>query len=225
MSGAAGRGPAGRATATGALEVRDAVVRRGEFEVTVDLTVAPGEVLALTGPNGTGKSSVLAALAGLLPLDGGTIALGGEMFDGDTAWVPPETRGVGLVPQQHLLFGHLSSLENVAFGLRARGMRRREARAEAHAWLERLGLADRAHLRADRLSGGQSQRVALARALAASPRLVLLDEPFAALDVRVRDDVRALVADALRELAIPAVLVTHDAGEVETLATRELSLR
>lgn len=213
------------ATATGALEVRDAVVRRGDFEVTVDLSVAPGEVLALTGPNGTGKSSVLAALAGLLPLHGGAITLGGEVLDGDAAWVPPERRGVGLVPQQHLLFGHLSALENVAFGLRARGMRRRDARAEGHAWLERLGLTDRAHLRADRLSGGQSQRVAIARALAASPRLVLLDEPFAALDVRVRDDVRALVADALRELAIPAVLVTHDAGEVETLATRELSLR
>ncbi|GMA33331.1 ABC transporter ATP-binding protein [Litorihabitans aurantiacus] len=212
--------PAGR----GALELRDAVVRRGDFEVRLDLRVDPGEVLALTGPNGTGKSSLLAALAGTLPLASGSLSLGGEVLDGVAAWVPPERRGVGLVPQQHLLFGHLSAVENVAYGLRARGVRRRVARAEAAGWLDRLGLSDRAHLRADALSGGQSQRVAIARALAAHPAYVLLDEPFAALDVGVRADVRALVADALRELAVPAVLVTHDEADVDALATRAVAL-
>ncbi|PWD51407.1 hypothetical protein C8046_12805 [Serinibacter arcticus] len=209
---------------SGTLEVRDAVVRRGEFEVRLDLRIGPGEVVALTGPNGAGKSSLLGAVAGLVPLVSGEVALGGAVLDGEAAFVPPERRGVGLVPQQHLLFGHLTALENVAYGLRARGVHRREARAEAGEWLDRLGLADRAQLRADRLSGGQSQRVAIARALASRPRAVLLDEPFAALDIRVRDDVRRLVRDALVELGVPALLVTHDPAEVDQLATREVRL-
>lgn len=212
------------ASVSGALELRDAVVTRGSFAVSLSLRVEPGEVVALSGPNGTGKSSLLAAVAGLLPLTSGSLALGQDVLDDDEAWVPPERRGIGLVPQQHLLFGHLSALENAAYGLRSRGVHRREARARAGEWLEWLGLADRAHLRADRLSGGQSQRVALARALACRPRLVLLDEPFAALDVGIRDDVRRLVATALAELNVPAILVTHEPGEVDQLATREVAL-
>lgn len=208
----------------GALELDGAVVARGAFEVSLDLRVEPGEVVAITGPNGTGKSSLLAAVAGLVPLTAGALRLGDRVLDDDVTWVPPEDRGTGLVPQQHTLFGHLSALENAAYGLRARGVSRGEARATAHGWLERLDLGDRAHLRADRLSGGQSQRVAIARALVAGPRVVLLDESFAAIDARLRAPVIDLVADALAELGVPALLVSHDVGEVARLAHREVRL-
>ncbi len=192
------------------------MVRRGAFRLDVALSAAPGEVVALLGPNGAGKTTALRALAGLSPLDGGRLRLDGE----DLAPLPAERRPVGVVFQDHLLFPHLSALDNVAFGLRCQGVPRREARAEAARWLERVGLAEHAAARPRRLSGGQSQRVALARALATRPRLLLLDEPLAALDARTRLETRATLRHHLEEFEAVAVLVTHDPLDAMVLADR-----
>ena len=201
------------------------VVDRGLLHLDVSLAAAPGEVLCVVGPNGSGKSTLLWALAGLVPLAGGRVTLDGTVLDDVAArvHVPAAARRVGLVPQSHVLFAHLSALENVAFGLRARGVRAADARATAHAAIERVGLAGHAGERSDRLSGGQSQRVALARALVVSPRVLLLDEPFAALDREARPQLHALVRD-VADAGTPVVLVTHDAAEAEALGTRTLRL-
>ncbi|MEU6811398.1 ABC transporter ATP-binding protein [Streptomyces sp. NPDC046831] len=192
------------------------VVDRGSFRLDVALTAAPGDVVALLGPNGAGKTTALRALAGLLPLTGGHLRLDGVALDR----TPPEERPVGVVFQDYLLFPHLSALDNVAFGPRCHGAGRREARALAAAWLERMGLADHADARPRRLSGGQAQRVALARALATGPRLLLLDEPLAALDARTRLEVRARLRRHLAEFEAVAVLVTHDPLDAMVLADR-----
>jgi molybdate transport system ATP-binding protein len=184
--------------------------------------VEPGEVAALLGPNGAGKTTVLRALAGLLRLDGGRVLLDGRVLE-DAAQrvrVPAERRPVGMVFQDYLLFPHLSVVENVAFGLRARGVRRAAARRTAQGWLERLGLAGLADASPSTLSGGQQQRVALARALATDPRLLLLDEPLAALDVSIRAEVRRDLRRHLREFAGVNLLVTHDPLEAIALADR-----
>jgi len=198
------------------------MVDRGEFSLDVELTARPGEVLALLGPNGAGKTTALRALAGLTPLTGGRLSLDGEVLEEPAARlrVPTEDRPVGVVFQDYLLFPHLSALDNVAFGLRTRGLRRAEARAEAAHWLERVGLADHAAARPRALSGGQAQRVALARALAPKPRLLLLDEPMAALDARTRLDVRAQLRRHLADFDAVAVLVTHDPLDAMVLADR-----
>jgi molybdate transport system ATP-binding protein len=184
--------------------------------------VAPGEVAALLGPNGAGKTTVLRALAGLLRLAGGRVVLDGSVLEDPArrVRVPVERRPVGMVFQDYLLFPHLSALENVAFGLRARGVRRGAARRTARAWLERLGLPDVADAGPRTLSGGQQQRVALARALATDPRMLLLDEPLAALDVSIRAEVRRDLRRHLREFAGVNLLVTHDPLEAIALADR-----
>ncbi|MFI7005022.1 ABC transporter ATP-binding protein [Streptomyces sp. NPDC050145] len=192
------------------------VVDRGDFHLDIALSAAPGDVVALLGPNGAGKSTALRALAGLAPLDAGHLRLDGVPLD-DT---PPESRPVGVVFQDYLLFPHLSALDNVAFGPRCQGVSKAEARAQAHTWLDRMGLADHAGAKPRRLSGGQAQRVALARALATRPRLLLLDEPLAALDARTRLDVRAQLRRHLAEFEAVAVLVTHDPLDAMVLADR-----
>ncbi|MFF4489609.1 ABC transporter ATP-binding protein [Streptomyces sp. NPDC001544] len=190
------------------------VVERGSFRLDVALTAAPGDVVALLGPNGAGKTTALRALAGLVPLTGGHLRLDGAELDGTR----PEARPVGVVFQDYLLFPHLSALDNVAFGPRCQGAGKAEARARAAEWLERMGLAEHASARPRRLSGGQAQRVALARALATRPRLLLLDEPLAALDARTRLDVRARLRHHLAEFEAVAVLVTHDPLDAMVLA-------
>ncbi|MGW4550165.1 ABC transporter ATP-binding protein [Streptomyces violaceorubidus] len=192
------------------------VVDRGTFRLDVALTAAPGEVVALLGPNGAGKTTALRALAGLVPLSGGHLRLDGAELDR----TPPESRPVGVVFQDYLLFPHLTALDNVAFGPRCRGARKAEARARAAAWLDRMGLAGHADAKPRRLSGGQAQRVALARALATGPRLLLLDEPLAALDARTRLEVRAQLRRHLAEFEAVAVLVTHDPLDAMVLADR-----
>jgi len=183
-------------------------------------------VAALLGPNGAGKTTVLRALAGLLPLAEGRVVLDGQVLEdvGPASRVlvrvPAERRPVGMVFQDYLLFPHLSAVENVAFGLRSRGMRRGEARRVAAGWLERLGLAGIGDARPGTLSGGQQQRVALARALATDPRMMLLDEPLAALDVSIRAEVRRDLRRRLREFAGVNLLVTHDPLEAIALADR-----
>jgi molybdate transport system ATP-binding protein len=194
----------------------------GGFTLDVALDVAAGEILAVLGPNGSGKSTLLRALSGLRPLDRGSIVLDGDVLDDPATdtFVVPEARSVGVVFQEHLLFDHLSALENVAFGLRARGVRTSDARTRARDRLERVGLADFAETRPSRLSGGQAQRVALARALAIDPALLLLDEPLAALDVRTRQDVRRSLRDHLATFPGVRVLVTHDPIDAYALADR-----
>ena len=193
---------------------------RGSLALDAELEVAPGTVLALLGPNGAGKSSALQALAGLVPLDGGSIELAGRVLDrpADGTFVRTADREVGMVFQDYLLFPHLSALENVAFGLRARGVRAGQARRSARAWLERMGLDGSASLRPGALSGGQAQRVALARALAPGPRLLLLDEPLAALDAGTRMHVRSDLRSHLADYAGCTVLVTHDPLDAMVLA-------
>ena len=192
------------------------------FRLDVTLTARPGEVLALLGPNGAGKTTALRALAGLTPLTAGQLSLDGRTLERPDARlrIAPEDRPVGVVFQDYLLFPHLSAVDNVAFGLRTRGVRKAAARADALGWLDRVGLADHATARPRALSGGQQQRVALARALAPRPRLLLLDEPMAALDARTRLDVRSQLRRHLAAFDAVAVLVTHDPLDAMVLADR-----
>ncbi|HEX4697750.1 MAG TPA: ABC transporter ATP-binding protein [Actinomycetes bacterium] len=197
-------------------------LRRGGLVVDLRLDVAPGETVVLLGPNGAGKSTALRVLAGLLGCDDGEVRLDDEVLE-DTAsgrFVATQDRAVGVVFQDYLLFPHLSARENVAFGLRARGVERSAARGEADRWLERVGLSSYAGRRPRQLSGGQAQRVALARALASEPRLLLLDEPLAALDAGTRLDVRADLRRHLRGFVGASVVVTHDALDAMVLADR-----
>ncbi|MEU6077932.1 ABC transporter ATP-binding protein [Micromonospora sp. NPDC047074] len=198
------------------------VVDRGGFRLDVPLRVAAGEVVALLGPNGAGKTTALRALAGLLPLTAGHLTLDGVDLDrpGRRAWTPTERRPIGVVFQDYLLFPHLRAWENVAFGPRRHGADRRTARETAHAWLDRVGLAEHAHRRPRQLSGGQAQRVALARALAVAPALLLLDEPLAALDARTRLDTRAELHRHLVAHPGATLLVTHDPLDALVLADR-----
>jgi len=199
---------------------------RGDFRLDVDLQASAGEVVAVLGPNGSGKTTALRLLAGLLALDAGHIRLDGAPLDEPAigTFEVPEHRAVSVVFQDYLLFPHLTSLENVAFGLRARGLAAAAARTEAAEWLARFGLADKVGDRPARLSGGQSQRVALARALAPSPKLLLLDEPLAALDAGTRTTVRRDLRRHLDDFAGTTILVTHDPLDAIALATRVVIL-
>jgi len=199
----------------------DLHVTRGAFQLDLELTVEPGEVVALLGPNGAGKSTAIRAIAGLLPITSGEIRLGDDLWD-----APPrvfrsaDRRPIGVVFQDYLLFNHLSALENVAFGLRARGTPKQTARAEAARWLETVGLSEYARTRPRSLSGGQAQRVALVRALATSPDLLLLDEPLAALDASTTLHVRAELSQRLGRYDGRTLLVTHDPLDAMVLADR-----
>ncbi len=196
------------------------MVDRVRCRLDINLTVQPGRVLALLGPNGAGKSTALRALAGLTALDAGRIVLDDRVLDDPAAGMllPPAHRGVGVVFQDYLLVPHLSALDNVAFGLRAGGAARRSARQTALGWLERVGLSELAAAKPAALSGGQAQRVALARALAPAPRLLLLDEPLAALDASTTMAVRSDLRRHLQEVAGCTVLVTHDPLDAMVLA-------
>ncbi|MEU0132875.1 ABC transporter ATP-binding protein [Streptomyces sp. NPDC006296] len=205
----------GRAASGAGLDAR-LVVERGAFRLDVALTARPGDVVALLGPNGAGKTTALRALAGLTPLTGGHLRLDGAPWER----TPPEFRPVGVVFQDYLLFPHLSALDNVAFGPRCQGVAKAAAREQAADWLRRLGLAEHLGVKPRKLSGGQAQRVALARALATRPRLLLLDEPLAALDARTRLEVRSQLRRHLAEFEAVAVLVTHDPLDAMVLADR-----
>jgi len=194
----------------------------GTLDLRAELDVQPGELLALLGPNGAGKSTVLRCLAGLAPLDSGRITLDDLVVDDperDT-FVEPEERSIGFVFQNYLLFEHMSVLENVAFGLRARRTTKAVARRTAHEWLDRVGLAEYAQQRPSALSGGQAQRAALARALATNPRLLLLDEPLSALDAGTRSSVRRDLRRHLSTFDGMRLLVTHDPIDAYALADR-----
>ncbi|WP_405852014.1 ABC transporter permease [Streptomyces sp. NBC_00090] len=184
------------------------------------LDADPGTTIAVVGPNGAGKTTLLRALLGLTPRAHATLRLG----DADVTTLPPHRRQVAWVPQDGALFPHLSALSNTAYGLRAGGVPRAEARRAAQAWLDRLGVGHLAHRRPAQLSGGQAQRVALARALAARPRLLLLDEPLAALDQTTRAHVRHTLRTHLAGFGGVCLIVTHDPVEAVSLADRVLVL-
>jgi ABC-type sulfate/molybdate transport systems ATPase subunit len=187
--------------------------------VQAEVSCPEGQVLAVSGPNGAGKSSLLRALAGVDPSTGEVEVRGRSM-----AGLPPYRREVGWVPQQVALLPHLSARDNAAYALRARGVRRRPARERAQAWLERLGIGELGDVRPAALSGGQAARVALARALVHEPALLLLDEPFVAVDVPARAAVREQVREAVRATRCAALLVTHDPLDLEVLADGVLRL-
>ena len=195
-----------------------------ERGLDVTFEVAEGEVVALLGPNGAGKSTVLAVIAGLLKPATGHVELDGRPLTIQAAgakkpvWVPPHDRHVALLAQDPLLFPHLTALDNVAFGPRNRGVGRSAARETARQWLGKVGVEELAARRPSQLSGGQAQRVAVARALAADPKLLLLDEPMAALDVAVAPALRQTLRGVLKERS--AVIVTHDVLDALLLADR-----
>jgi len=206
------------------LDVR-AVVEPGRLDVS--FTLGEGETLAVLGPNGAGKSTLLDVLSGLVRPDSGQVRLDGTTLvstggDERDNWVAPHARGVALLAQEALLFPHLSVRDNVAFGPRSAGVDRAEARRIAERWLRRVDATGLADQRPRRLSGGQAQRVAVARALATEPRLLLLDEPFGALDAGVAPAMRRLLAEVLAERAV--VIVTHDPLDALALADRVIVL-
>ncbi|MFD8223047.1 ABC transporter ATP-binding protein [Streptomyces massasporeus] len=184
----------------------------------LELTVPAGALAAVLGPSGCGKTTLLRIVAGFLHADAGTVRLGDRLLVGPGVHLPPERRRIGIVPQEGALFPHLSVARNVAFGLT--GTDRDERRRRTDEMLELVGLAGYGDRMPHELSGGQQQRIALARALAPRPQLVLLDEPFNALDSALRTGVRADVRAALRATGATAVLVTHD--QQEALSTADL---
>src|SRR6516225_5325154 len=200
----------------------DIQLRLSRLNLDAAFSVAAGEVVALLGPNGSGKSTTLRALVGLLPLAGGRIVLDGTVLDDPAQHVkiPPEQRPIGLMFQDYLLFPHLSTLENVAFGLRAKGTDKKTAREKASQTMARLGLEGLAEAKPGSMSGGQQQRVAMARALVTDPKLLLLDEPLAALDVSTKTDVRRLLREVLSQSDAANVLVTHDLLDAVALGDR-----
>jgi len=187
----------------------------------VDVSVSRGHLLAVLGPSGCGKTTLLRLVAGFDRPDDGTIDLDGETLAGTGRFVPPERRAIGVVPQEGAVFPHLDVAGNVAFGL-PRGRRRSGRVGEM---LELVGLQGLGSRMPHELSGGQLQRVALARALAPAPALVLLDEPFAALDTGLRAAVRGQVLHAIRAVGATAVLVTHDQEEALSMADEVAIMR
>jgi ABC-type Fe3+/spermidine/putrescine transport system ATPase subunit len=180
----------------------------------VTLDIAGGAVTALLGPSGSGKTTALKLIAGLLAPTAGRVHFG----ERDVTDVPAERRGAVMAFQDHRLFPYLSAGDNVAFGLRMRGVGRRQRQRDAEAALERVGLAGLSHRRPAELSGGQRQRVALARALVLGPDVLLLDEPLSSLDAHLRDGMRELILDVHRDRGLTTIVVTHDQEEAVLLA-------
>ncbi len=202
---------------TPALQVSGVSKSFGRLPVLRDihLTVEPATIVAVLGPSGGGKSTLLRLIAGFERPDAGTVQVGGRTVAGPGTWVAPESRQVGIVPQEGALFPHLDVAGNVAFGLPRAGRADR-----AREVLDMVGLAGMATQRPNQLSGGQQQRVALARALAPRPSVILLDEPFSSLDASLRASIRDEVCDVLRAAGATALLVTHDQDEALSVADK-----
>ncbi|HEX3638855.1 MAG TPA: ABC transporter ATP-binding protein [Paraburkholderia sp.] len=208
-----------RAAQTGAaVQMRGIRHRFAAVPVIEDVTleIAPGELVALLGPSGCGKSTLLRILAGLQVQSEGEVRVGGQRVDG----LAPRQRGVGIVFQNYALFPHMTVAANVAYGLEANGVARRDAARKATQMLEMVRMEAFAKRYPRELSGGQQQRVALARTLAVEPRILLLDEPFAALDKNLRLDMQIEIRRLQRELNITTVMVTHDQEEAMSMADR-----
>ena len=203
---------------TPAITVRGANKHYGDFAAldNVDFDVPEGSLTALLGPSGSGKSTLLRAIAGLDTPDTGTITIKGN----DVTGVPPQRRGIGFVFQHYAAFKHLTVRENVAFGLKIRKKPKAEIQEKVDGLLEVVGLSGFQTRYPSQLSGGQRQRMALARALAVDPQVLLLDEPFGALDAKVRDDLRTWLRRLHDEVHVTTVLVTHDQAEALDVADR-----
>lgn len=202
----------------------DIGLQRGDLRLSVAFSADAGEVLAVVGQNGAGKSTVLAALAGLVALERGEIVLDQRVLERPTEQIrlPPQARDVGVMFQGYALFPHSTALQNVAFGPIARGEARETAHVRARSLLRRFDIEACAHCYPSTLSGGQAQRVALARALAVEPALLLLDEPLSALDAQARGPARELLAQTLREFEGVKLVITHDVEDARALADRTL---
>ncbi|ORB28490.1 sulfate/molybdate ABC transporter ATP-binding protein [Mycolicibacterium parafortuitum] len=203
---------------TDAIVVRGANKRFGDFAALddVDFTVPKGSLTSLLGPSGSGKSTLLRAIAGLDDPDSGTIVINGR----DVTNVPPQRRGIGFVFQHYAAFKHLTVRDNVAFGLKIRKKPKTEIKDKVDNLLEVVGLSGFQNRYPNQLSGGQRQRMALARALAVDPEVLLLDEPFGALDAKVREDLRAWLRRLHDEVHVTTVLVTHDQSEALDISDR-----
>jgi sulfate transport system ATP-binding protein len=201
-----------------AIVVRDANKRYGDFVALdhVDFVVPAGSLTALLGPSGSGKSTLLRTIAGLDQPDSGTVTINGR----DVTGVSPQRRGIGFVFQHYAAFKHLTVRDNVAYGLKIRKRPRAEIKDKVDNLLEVVGLAGFHSRYPNQLSGGQRQRMALARALAVDPQVLLLDEPFGALDAKVREDLRAWLRRLHDEVHVTTVLVTHDQAEALDVADR-----
>ncbi len=200
------------------LDVEDLTVRYGQA-VAVDgvtLAIEPGEVVALLGPSGCGKTTLLRVIAGFVRQAAGRVRVDGAPVD----HLPANQRNIGIVFQNYALFPHMSVMENVAYGLRARGVRGPEIEARVSRFLDIVRLGGFRQRLPRQLSGGQQQRVALARALAVEPSILLLDEPFAALDRNLRLDMQIEVKRLQRQLGLTTILVTHDQDEAMSVADR-----
>ncbi|NLH20962.1 MAG: ABC transporter ATP-binding protein, partial [Methanothrix sp.] len=193
--------------------------RLRDFDLQLRLDVNQGQTLMLVGDNGCGKTTLLNLIAGLDRPDRGRIALDGRsLFDSDLGIdLPPEARGVGYVFQSYALFPHMSVYDNVAFGLRARKMLAQDIDRRVEKHLKEAGLWEIRRAKAADVSGGQKQRVALARALIIEPKLLLLDEPLSALDVRRQVAMRAELRETIRACGVPCIIVTHDLRDVVSL--------
>jgi len=206
------------------LAIKDLALRLGGAEILQDisLTVSPGEVVALLGASGSGKTTLLRAIAGLERPHRGSLAIGERMFF-DAARgidVPAERRGLGLVFQSYALWPHRTVFENVAYGLKLRGITSDEIKQRVERMLAQIGLAELAERLPGELSGGQQQRVAIARALVYEPPVLLLDEPLSNLDANLREEARAFLRDLITTLALSAIHVTHDQVEAMAIADR-----
>ncbi|NCW22670.1 MAG: ABC transporter ATP-binding protein, partial [Actinobacteria bacterium] len=207
------------------LEINDVSVSFGDTEVLsgISLELESKQLLAVLGASGAGKSTLMRLIAGFDSVGGGSIVLDGEILSDSLRTVAPERRSIGIVPQDSALFPHLNVSQNIGFGLSGLS---KEAKAERVGELLRLiRMEEFASRMPQELSGGQVQRVALARALAPRPKLVLLDEPFSALDAELRGQLREEVRQVLRAEGATAVLVTHDQEEALSLADRVAVLR
>lgn len=199
-------------------------IELGNLRLDLSISANDGERIALLGPNGTGKTTALRVLAGLLPVTHGEVKINGTVVNDGSYFMPAEKRGIGYCPQDLLLFPNMTAVENVAFGLRARGVSRTTATAAAREMLARLGGESYAESRPDQLSVGQKQRVALARALTTGSKLLLLDEPTSAIDAASRPGMHEVINDVARETGATVVVVTHDRDEASALADRTIEM-
>ena len=209
------------------LSVSHLSVKFGDREVISDLSLelAEGEIASLLGPSGCGKTTLLRAIAGLIQPSAGTIRFGSQLVGVSSVVLPPSKRKTGYVPQQGALFPHLSVVKNISFGLDREQYSQSEISQIAAEMMSLIGMSGLEERMPYQLSGGQQMRVALARALAIKPKLILLDEPFAALDAAFRDELRTEVIGLLRSLGSTALLVTHDREEALVSSDRVILMR